>query len=121
MNQTKFFTVREADQMLPLVRRIVSDILAAGQALRALSLEPGNRAEESPEMHRLMDQLDELFEEMEELGCHYKDWNFSVGLVDFPAILDGKEVLLCWRSDEESVKYCHGVEEGFAGRKLITE
>ena len=58
-------------------------------------------------MHRLMDQLDELFEEMEELGCHYKDWNFSVGLVDFPAILDGKEVLLCWRSGQRSPIHNH--------------
>ena len=115
----KFFTVETANQTLPLVKRIVDDIIAAGQALRSLSLELGNKAEDSPEMNRLMDQMDELFEELEALGCHYKDWNFSVGLVDFPAVVDGKEALLCWRSDEESVKYYHGVEEGFAGRKPV--
>jgi hypothetical protein len=59
--------------------------------------------------------------ELEEIGCSYKDWSFELGLVDFPSIIDGKEVLLCWRSDEESVKYYHGLLEGFAGRKPIPD
>ena len=70
-------------------------------------------------INRLMDQLDELFEEMESLGCYYKDWNFEVGLVDFPAKLHGHEVMLCWKSDEESILYYHAAEAGFDGRRPI--
>jgi hypothetical protein len=43
-----------------------------------------------------------------------------MGLVDFPAMIDGEEVLLCWRSDEPEVLYYHGLEDGFAGRKKIS-
>ena len=97
----------------------MGDILATGQHIRDISARIGSNAEQDPEIIRLMGQLEELFEEVEDIGCYYKDWNFSIGLVDFPSMIDGKEVLLCWRSDEEELKYYHGTEEGFAGRKLI--
>lgn len=116
---TKIFTPQEATQMLPLVRRIVDDILSAGRQIRSLSIELGEKAEENAEVNRWMDVLDELFDELEDLGCSYKDWNFSVGLVDFPSMINGKEVLLCWRSDENELRYYHEIDAGFAGRKPI--
>ena len=77
------------------------------------------KPEIDPEINRLMDQLDELFEETEALGCYYKDWNFTVGLVDFPAKINGKDVMLCWRSDEDEIRYFHDAESGYSGRRLI--
>ncbi|MBI3315666.1 MAG: DUF2203 domain-containing protein [Candidatus Omnitrophica bacterium] len=115
----KYFTPQEATQTLPLVRKIVADILAAGQSMRDISLKVGRNAEKDPGVVQLMGRLEELFEELEELGCSYKDWNFSAGLVDFPAKIGDEEVLLCWRSDEDSLKYYHEIESGFAARKLI--
>jgi hypothetical protein len=41
------------------------------------------------------------------------------GLVDFPAVRHGEEILLCWRLGEDSVAHWHGLEEGFAGRKQL--
>jgi hypothetical protein len=121
MPSVKHFTPKEATQTLPLVKKIVEDILLAGKSIRELSVKIGRHAEKNPEVVRLMDGLEELFEELEALGCSYKDWNFSVGLVDFPAVIDNEEVFLCWRSDEDSLKYYHDPESGFAGRKLIPE
>jgi hypothetical protein len=118
MEQVKFFTPKEADQMLPLVRRIAEDILKTGQDIRTLSVKV-DRPEEDAEINRLMDELDEHFEELEALGCSYKDWNFTAGLVDFPSIIDGREVFLCWQSGESGVRYYHDAESGFAGRRLI--
>jgi len=66
-----------------------------------------------------MDQLDDLFDELESLGCSYRDWNFSQGLVDFPSVIHGQEALLCWRSDEPKVCYYHDLEAGYAGRLPI--
>ena len=106
MPEVKFFTPKEAAQMLPLVKRIVADILAIGKHIR--------RQEDA-------EQLDELFAELEALGCSYKDWSFSEGLVDFPAMIHGKEVLLCWKSDEPEIRYYHDLESGFAGRLPIPE
>jgi hypothetical protein len=41
------------------------------------------------------------------------------GLVDFPALRRGEEILLCWRLGEDEVAHWHGLEEGFAGRKQL--
>jgi len=112
MDAVKLFTPKEATKTLPLVKRIVQDILSAGQRIRR---------EDDPELTRYVDQLDTLFEELEAIGCSYKDWNFSEGLVDFPSIIHGREALLCWRSDEDEIKYYHDLESGFAGRKQIPE
>ena len=38
------------------------------------------------------------------------------GLVDFPAVIDGREVYLCWRLGEESVDHWHDLDSGFGGR-----
>ena len=118
MPEVKWFTPKEANQTLPLVKRIVADILETGQLIRSLTVTM-EKPEEDPKINRLMDQLDELFEELEALGCSYKDWNFSVGLVDFPGMVQGREVLLCWKSDEDKIGHYHDADAGFAGRKPI--
>ncbi len=118
MTQTRYFTPSEANKMLPLVKKIVSDILTTGQSIRALSVKI-EKPEEDPEVNRLMDVLDELFDELESLGCSYRDWNFSEGLVDFPAMIRGEEALLCWKSNEDRVMFYHDLESGFAGRQPI--
>jgi hypothetical protein len=43
----------------------------------------------------------------------------EVGLVDFPAVRQGEEILLCWRLGEPEVAHWHGLEEGFAGRRQL--
>ena len=115
---TKIFTLKQAIKTLPLIKKIVVDILKTGQSIRELSVEM-EKPEEDSEINRLMDQLDELFDEMESLGCFYKDWNFTVGLVDFPSKIHGKDVMLCWKSDEDEIGHYHDAEAGFAGRRLI--
>ena len=114
----KLFTPVEANRTLPLVRSIVSDILEKAGELRgrtALSKDP----DEDEELELLRQEILDLMEEIENLGATYKDWNFEIGLVDFPAKIDGLEVLLCWRSDETTVEWFHEPEAGFAGRRRI--
>ena len=117
---TRLFTPDEANRALPLVQRIVKDILSTGRALQALeeSRSMTDRDHER-ELRKLGKQLEGQIEELELIGCSYKDWNFEQGLVDFPAELDGERVLLCWKSDEERVQYYHGLFDGFSGRKEI--
>ncbi|WP_256757739.1 DUF2203 domain-containing protein [Cohnella sp. WQ 127256] len=43
----------------------------------------------------------------------------SPGLVDFPSLLNGEEILLCWREGEETITHFHGWNDGFMGRKLL--
>ncbi|RMF55673.1 MAG: DUF2203 family protein [Calditrichaeota bacterium] len=119
LQYTKHFTLEEAQRTLPLVKQIVRDILNLSHEIRTLITILGADAEENPQIQQLMEQFKGYLRELEELGCFYKDWNFSIGLVDFPAIINGEEVFLCWRSDEDEIQYYHGIYDGYAGRKLI--
>ncbi len=115
----KYFTPSEAKKTLPLVSKIVSDILDTSREMRLIADEIGGKVENDPRIQKLADNVESFMQELEEIGCFFKDWNFSIGLVDFPAIIDGKEVFLCWRTDEDDIMYYHEMETGFAGRKLI--
>ena len=114
----KYYTPVEASKTLPLVKRIVYDILEIGQRIGTLNLMQKDGEADNPEVEELVDKLNGYLAELEQIGCYFKDWNFTIGLVDFPAKINGKEVLLCWRSDEDNLKYYHDIEAGFAGRKL---
>ena len=114
----KFFTLQEANSELPHVKKIVAEILEKGKRLQSLlSDEPSDAL--NPQAEKIGEAIDRLMIELEEMGCFYKDWNFEIGLVDFPAIIDGREVLLCWRSDEAEILWYHGIEDGFAGRRPL--
>lgn len=122
METMKYFTPEEANRTLPLVRSIVADILRIGSQLRNRISDLVEKSEDPRSDESCIafsDTLKELHAELEELGCEYKDWNFTIGLVDFPAIIEGREVLLCWRSDEEHITHYHGYVEGYAGRTIL--
>jgi hypothetical protein len=114
------FTPEQANRTLPLVKRIVGDLLAKGRELRELARHPNevHAVERAPLIER---ELRELVVELERIGCSYKDWGFEHGLVDFPGEIDGERVLFCWRSDEPEVGWYHTPDAGFAGRKPIPE
>jgi hypothetical protein len=57
------------------------------------------------------------FEQLEELDIVVRD--LERGLIDFPAVIDGREVYLCWLLDEPSVTHWHAIEAGFAGRRPL--
>ena len=61
--------------------------------------------------------LKEIFERMEEMGVLIKD--LDIGLIDFLTRYQGQEVCLCWKLGEDRIRFWHGLEEGFRGRKPI--
>ncbi|HTS88207.1 MAG TPA: DUF2203 domain-containing protein [Gemmatimonadales bacterium] len=131
MAMPRIFTVREAEATLPLVRRVVGDLLEAyprwkelvaryellTAPLRAESGEPEEirelREAAAVEAARINDYLTEL----EEIGCVFK--GFDAGLVDFYALMDDRLVFLCWRMGESHISCWHEVDAGFAGRQRI--
>lgn len=115
----RIFTPLEASRTLPLVRQVVGDILEKGRALRGL-YERGDEGQDEEDRKRaLAAELEELFAELEQVGCSFRSPDFSYGLVDFPGIIDGKLVHLCWRDDEERLAFFHEPDAGFAGRRPI--
>jgi hypothetical protein len=119
--EVKYFSPNEAQKTLPLVKQIVRDILNNAFQIKTIADSLNGKVEGNPEIKLLISQIDSFIKEIDEIGCSFKDWNFQIGLVDFPSVIDGEDVLLCWRSDEESIRFYHSPEDGFAGRKPIPE
>jgi hypothetical protein len=115
----RFFTPEEANRTLPLVKRVVRDILEKGRVLKGLAEREHPNVEDESAALALQSEVQELLQELEQVGCYYKDWGFETGLVDFPGHVGGELVFLCWRSDEEKVAWYHGINEGYKGRKPI--
>lgn len=117
----KVFTPLDATRTLPLVRRIVADVLEHGQELLAIHAKEHKDAEDRRRAELIVDVLDGLFEELNQIGCSFRCPNFEIGLIDFPGVIDGELVHLCWRDDEPELRYYHAPEAGFQGRKPIPE
>lgn len=121
ITETKYFTPAEAMRTLPLVRKIVEDILTTTKEMRLYAEDIDGKIENDPYIKKMAENVEGFIKELEEIGCVYKDWNFTIGLVDFPSIIDGEEVYLCWRSDEQTIGFYHELDSGFARRKEIPE
>lgn len=126
----RHFSIDQAEATLPLVRRIVSDLLdlhprwraavAAFEAEQAIVSASG----ETPaartlrlEAGRLAGEIEACLEELEQVGCIFK--GFETGLVDFPSVMEGRDVYLCWQFDEPHVTHWHEIDSGFAGRQSL--
>jgi len=129
----RHFTPQEANEALERVRPVAESLVAhrrsftvaAARRARLLQRISGNGGDFDPqEPSELDEQLEREAEavaravdELQRLGVLVKD--LDRGLVDFPALRDGEEVLLCWQVGEDEVAHWHGLEEGFAGRKPL--
>jgi hypothetical protein len=68
---------------------------------------------------KALQTIKDCLAEIEATGAQVKD--MDMGLLDFPCLVDGETILLCWKLGEERITYWHGTEEGFPGRKPIDE
>ncbi len=121
-SEKKLFTVELANRALPYISRIVDDISAVYSRiieLRKRADKPGGPDTEAErEYEKTMDRLGELVDELHAVGVELKD--FELGLIDFPAMHQGREVLLCWKRGEQSVEHWHELDAGLSGRQPIS-
>lgn len=66
---------------------------------------------------KIMADIREVFAEFEEREIQIKD--LERGLVDFPALIGGREVFLCWEQDENDVEFWHELDGGYSGRERL--
>ena len=127
----QLFTVDHANRTLPLVRRIVEDIVREHrrwqEAIVELDLLVSGARADMPdaravaldrEVQTIARDIDQFQGELEALGIQLKDRR--IGLIDFPSEMDGRRVLLCWRLGEPSVQYWHDEQSGYAGRQPLS-
>ena len=122
MTKIRYFTVEEANASLPLVRRIVADILICGRILLNASEEQGAvLSDDDADLKHCKDIFSEYLAELDDIGCAYCDWQFRHGAVAYPALMDGEELLFSWKIDEEAVGHFYYIDETFNERKHISE
>jgi hypothetical protein len=130
----KRFTLSEAERLLPEIEELIREAVSlkteyqeAEHALHSFSqrvaMQGGMVVDRSVVLEgrvlrdRKGERLKAVVEKIQEYGCVIKD--LDVGLVDFPTLFHGREVYLCWKMGEAGIRFWHGVDEGFAGRKPI--
>lgn len=133
----KIIPIDIANNMLPLVKPITEEIIELwNKMLKVLDkMQNGlqdcnacfnqesiedlcqNTQDLRVETEKLSSEINSNIDEMENLGCMIE--NYGLGIVDFPSVLEGQEVMLCWQIGEEEIKYYHLKGESFKDRKLI--
>lgn len=120
----KHFSVAEAASLTPLVQEAFRRAAEIYERLRSLGVDPewgfGGEAgggEGAGDCVEAVMQLQQIVLSLERRGIQVKD--MEAGLVDFPHYRDGREVLLCYHAGEDTVRYWHDLEAGFAGRQKL--
>lgn len=125
------YDIDEANRVLPLVRSIARDIVddfrllrTAGRERRVLEVEHGSSLEASKRLELLKDEVSEhsrriegYLEELSELSIEVRD--LELGLLDFPALIDGEPAYYSWRLGEAQVGFWHPADCGFTDRQPV--
>jgi hypothetical protein len=121
------FTLQEANQALDVIRPLMDEIQKIRQEILARRPEiwpmversAGNGGSQAAsKLVKEFERLDALVHQVQATGALFKDIN--LGLLDFPALRDGREVYLCWKYGEGDIAFWHEIEAGYAGRQSIT-
>jgi hypothetical protein len=121
----RHFTQEEANELLPQLTTLLSrlreakDELTATEAHEALSeAAPTNGGgEQGRQVGVAFLEVRRLLETVERSGIVLRD--IDRGLVDFPALVDGREIYLCWEVGEDEVAFWHELEGGYGGREPL--
>ncbi len=112
----------EANRTLPYVRSIVGEVreryrIIQDRGRRHREGGPEDRAALKSEIRDEAERIHACMEELEEIGAELKD--YDLGLVDFPAELEGRRILLCWKFGESEIRHWHEEREGYQGRRPV--
>lgn len=127
----KYFTVEEANRLLPVIQvelQLLQETKKKFEEKYALLQQLKKNAKPMTDEEDLFFTIEcELeFLQIEARsqihsfhlkGVQLKD--IDMGLIDFPTVLEGEEVLLCWKQGEEHVGHYHSYSEGYTGRKPL--
>lgn len=121
---SKHYTRDEARALLPKIRRWLEEL----DRLRHVMENVDNRlvsllqqgdvgGDVANRWVRTLAAIQDLLQEFEVRQIQIKD--VDRGLIDFPAIIDGREVFLCWEKDEDDIEFWHDIDSGYAGRERL--
>jgi hypothetical protein len=127
-HERELFTLERAQRAIPLLQRIVADVVAqfwdllhVQKRYQKLLVDGPSDALESirDDRQRIASRLTELATEIEQVGCELKD--YETGQVDFPAVFHGREVVFCWKLGEDRITAWREPFEGYGSRQPLEE
>lgn len=121
----KHYTREEAQALLPQLRawlaelnRFREEVERYDKRLSGLNAEGQDTGGETVNNWiRALAGMQNILAEFQRREIFIKD--LSRGLIDFPAIIGGREVFLCWEADEEKVEFWHDLDTGYGGREKL--
>src|SRR3989338_87711 len=124
----KYFTIEEAERLLPEIEKILSRTIKLNKALELLESieievyednyeELGRITKANKQFHKLSYEFYDNIENLEEMGCLVKD--LELGIVDFYHRFEGRDIFLCWKLGEKNVRFWHEIDAGYIERKPI--
>ena len=122
----QYFTLQQANETLNTIRPLMDEVQEIRQKILQQQPEAWSAIEKSvgnggnrtlSKMIQDFEKLDALVHRIQDTGVLIKDIN--IGLLDFPALRNGREVYLCWQHGEGDIAYWHEVDAGYAGRQPI--
>jgi len=130
------FTLDEAHSLLPVLESLLRTAIAGKEVIEEVEAEQQDMnhriflnggmfldvvtlARRKAERVKAEQRAKDAIAEIDSIGVQVKD--IDIGLLDFPCVVDGRVILLCWKLGEKSITHWHGTDEGFAGRKPIDE
>jgi len=121
----KHYTRDEANELLPQVRKWLADLNLHREDMQRYEKRLSGLTEQGNDIGgetvnnwiRALAGMQSLLAEFQRRRIFIKD--ISRGLIDFPAIIGGREVFLCWEQDEDHVEFWHDLETGFTGREKL--
>ena len=127
MRFKKHYTLAEARALLPQVRKWLAELSSARQRVARhdervvgeLAAGADLGGESVNDWFRNLARLQTLLIQFHKREIQLKDP--ERGLIDFPAIREGREVFLCWEQDEDDIEYWHDLDAGYAGREKLQE
>jgi len=126
MSQKKYFTLEEANSIVPQLLNEVPRIQTLASDLQNKYPDVKNAWEKHKYNGGSVEgtlylgtalRLNKIMSDLEGKGCIVK--GIKEGLVDFLAIREGREVYLCWKAPEKEIQFWHEIDSGFAGRQRI--
>lgn len=126
----KYFTIEDAERLLPEIEKILSRTIKLNKALEiieSIEIEVYDDCYEdfskitkaNKQFHKLSYEFYDNIEKLEEMGCLVKDLEF--GIVDFYYRFEGRDIFLCWKLGEKQIKFWHEIDAGYIGRKPIVD
>lgn len=126
----KLFSPEKANALIPVLAPLIEELWAKRRelAIKLLENDPALRAKRQPGVERarsprrfteLKAEIVRLINRIESHGCVVKD--LDLGLLDFPAVREGRPIYLCWKAGEAHIMHWHATDESFADRKPLDE